>query len=90
MGLQELAPPGGLDYKASIPPPIPLRVIYRNVKYFEQNLFKEQVSRIPFHISSIFDDVSDQYWSSNWLFSEILNEHARLKTELSKKIMCHI
>ncbi len=70
----------GCITKLHIPPPIPLRVTYRN-----QNLFKEQVSQIPFHTSSIFDDVSDQYWSRNWLFSEIISEHAPLKDRTIKE-----
>ncbi len=50
-----------------------------------QNVFMEQVSKIPFHICSIFDDVSNQYWSRNWLFSGILNEHAPLKDRAIKE-----
>ncbi len=50
----------GCITKLHISRPIPLRVTYKNLKYFDQKLLKEQVSQIPFHISSIFDDVSDQ------------------------------
>ncbi len=69
---------GGIT-KLHIPPPKPLRITYRNLKDFNQNEFKEQVSQITFHIFSIFDDISDQYWPRKWLFSEFLNEHAPLK-----------
>ncbi len=47
--------------------------------------FVLDVSKIPFHISSIFDDVEDQYWAGKWLFTEILNEHAPLKARTVKE-----
>ncbi len=80
----------GYITKLHIPPTKPLRVIYRNLKNFDQNIFKEQVNQIPFHICSIFDDVSDKCLSRNLLFSKVLDQHAPLKTELSKRIMCLI
>ncbi len=43
------------------------------------------VSQIPFHISSIFDDVADQYCVRKWPFTEILNERAPLKTRSVKE-----
>ncbi len=74
-----------LHYTATQPPLKSLRVTHRNLKDSDQIVFKGQVSQIPFHICSIFDDVSDQYWSRNWLFSVILNEHAPLKDRTIKE-----
>ncbi len=71
--------------KLHIPHPKPLTLTYRNLKDFAQNVFKEQISQIPFHICCIFDDVSDQYYSRNLLFSEILNKHVSLKDRAIKK-----
>ena len=75
----------GCITKLQIPPPKPLKVSYGNLKDFNPDTFKEQVSQIPFHISSIFDDVSDQFWARNWLFSQILNEQAPLKERAIKE-----
>ncbi len=40
----------------------------------------EEVKYAPFHVSSIFGDVDDQYWARSWLFKVVLDEHAPLKT----------
>ncbi len=45
----------------------------------------EDVSHIPFQICNIFNDVSNQYWSTNWLFTEVLYEHAPLKERTIKE-----
>ncbi len=34
----------------------------------------------PFHVGEIFEDVDDQYYFVNTLFTEITNEHIPLKT----------
>ncbi len=75
----------GCITKLHIPPSKPLRIKYRNLKNFDQNEFKECVSQIPFQVCSVFDDVSDQYWAQNLLFSEALNEHAPLKDRTIKE-----
>ncbi len=67
------------------------KVTYSSLKYFDENTFKEDVSHIPFQICNIFDDVSDQYWATNWLFTEVLNEQMHLvKKEPLKKTKYHI
>ncbi len=33
--------------------------------HFNENIFKREVSIIPFHINNIFSDVGDQYWIQN-------------------------
>jgi hypothetical protein len=48
-------------------------------------VFKEEVGRIPFHVSNIFDDVDDQYWARKWLFTNVFNEHAPIKERAIKE-----
>ncbi len=60
-------------------PQKPLKVIYRSHQNFYGEKFKNDVSQIPFHICSIFNDVSDQFWSQKVLFTDLLNAHAPLK-----------
>ncbi len=55
---------------------IPLRVTYKHLKVLD---LKDRSAKFLSHICSIFDDVSRQYWSRYWLFSEILSEYAPLK-----------
>ena len=69
----------GCITKLHIPPPKPNKVTYRSFKNFDETLFKSEVQCIPFHICNIFDDINDQYWVRNTLFTQVLNEHAPLK-----------
>ncbi len=71
--------------KLQIPPAKSHKVTYRSLKYFDENSFKQDVSHIPFQICNIFNDVRDQYWAINWLFTEVLNEHAPLKERTIKE-----
>ncbi len=75
----------GCITKLHIPPQKPRKKIYRSLKSFNETDFVLDVSRMPFHISSIFDDVGDQYLTRKWLFTEILNEHAPLKARSVKE-----
>ncbi len=61
-----------------------VKIAYRNLKNFDKSTFKEQVKYIPFHVSSVFDDVNDQYWARSWLFKDIIDEYATLKTKAAK------
>ncbi len=53
----------GCITKLHVPPQKPRKKTYRSLKSFNETDFVLDVSRIPFHISSIFDDVGDQYWA---------------------------
>ncbi len=46
---------------------------------FDEEKFKNDVTQIPFHICTIFIDVSDQFCAQKVLFTDIVNEHAPLK-----------
>ncbi len=47
--------------------------------------FKRGVSQIPFHICTMFNDISDQYWTQRYFFSDVLNEHVPLKEKALKE-----
>ncbi len=75
----------GCVTKLHVPPPKPCRVKYRSFKSFDENVFKKEVGQIPFQVCSIFDDISDQYWAQNLLFTDVLDDHAPLKEKALKE-----
>jgi len=42
------------------------------------------VSFIPFHAIDVFDNADDKYWMYNHLISDVINDHAPLKTKFIK------
>ncbi len=64
----------------------PRNVTYTSLQKLNENTFKEDVSHIPFQKCNIFNDVSEQYWATNWLFTEVLNEHGPPLKERNIKI----
>ena len=69
----------GCVTKLHLPPRKPFKIAYRSLRNFNENNFKLDVARIPFHISDIFIDEGDKYWVRNKLFTDVLNDHAPLK-----------
>ena len=60
------------------------RVKYRSYKHFDTEHFKHDLARAPFHVGECLD-VHDQCDFVTKLYSDILNEHAPLKTKTIKK-----
>ncbi len=58
----------GCITKLQVPIKKPMKITYSSLKHFNKNIFKREVSMIPFHISNIFSDVGDQYWVQKYLF----------------------
>ena len=58
----------------------PIIFKYRSYKHFNNDLFLEELSKIPYHVTEIFDDVNDSYWLWHQLTMQVVNEHAPLKT----------
>ena len=58
---------------------VKFKISYRSYKDFDEVSFKNDVNQIPYHICELFDDVSDQYWSFNSMYQEVLNKHAPVK-----------
>ncbi len=52
---------------------------------FDRRFFKRDASQIPFHICTIFNDISDKCWAHRYLFPDALNEHAPFKERTLKE-----
>ena len=55
------------------------KVTCRSYKAYDKERFVSDLTTVPFHITSIFDDIDDQAWAFTKLFSDIANEHAPIK-----------
>jgi hypothetical protein len=75
----------GVMTKCSLPKTGPRKIMYRSYRKFDDELFKKDIGNIPFHIAEIFDDEDDKYWTFQYLFSEVLNEHAPKKVKILRK-----
>ena len=53
---------------------------YRSMKSFNENDFLTDMSYVPFHVCNIFDDPNDSYRLFDELYTDVLNEHAPIKT----------
>ena len=60
------------------------RTKYRSFKNFYQNVFIDDVCRIPFHVVYVCDDVDDIYWAHERMLTEVINEHASIKERKRK------
>ena len=56
------------------------KITYRSMQHFNEQSFVNDLCLVPFYVCNIFDDVDDIYWASSLLYTNILNEHAPLKT----------
>jgi len=52
------------------------QAIFRSYKNFDEYDFNKDLSRVPFHVAHIFDDVDDIYYVHESLLKDIINEHA--------------
>ena len=53
---------------------------YRSMKHFSETNFLEELSMVPFHIISLFDDPNDSYWAFNQLYKDVIDSHAPVRT----------
>ena len=58
----------------------PKTITYRDYKHFREDAYSVDVSKIPTAVCQIFDDPSDNYWALQSLLTDVINEHAPLKT----------
>ena len=70
--------------KLQMPKVQPKTVRYRSYKNFDENVFANDVSKVPFHVNEIFEDIDDKYWCISTLYREVLNEHAPEKRRVIK------
>ena len=71
----------GAAMKLHVPKPEPRIITYRSYKRFDEKKFQNDLWHAPFHVSKIFDDVDDQMWFHGALLSNLVNDHAPLKTK---------
>ncbi len=46
----------------------------------KKSTYIHDLEMAPFHVGEVFDDVDDQYFFFNTMYSNITNEHVPLKT----------
>ena len=56
------------------------KIKYRSYKNFDPDQFEYELSLLPFNVSTIFQDVDDSYWVCEKLITDIIDEHAPVKT----------
>ena len=66
-------------HKATLKPAVRY-VTYQNMKTFSPGTFCQDLKLVPWSVCDIFDDVDDRYYVWNSLFTEVVNDHAPLKT----------
>ena len=59
---------------------VPTTITYRDYNHFREDAYSADVSKIPETVCQIFDDPSDNYWALQLLLTDVINEHAPLKT----------
>ena len=58
-------------------------VIYRSYKHFDESRYLNDLSQAPFHVAETFDD---SYWFYSKMLSDVINEHAPIKTSKVEKL----
>ena len=53
---------------------------YRSYKKFDDSQLKKDLMYVPFQVAEIFDDIHDSFDFTNKLLTDVVNEHAPLKT----------
>ena len=76
--------------KVQVPKVKPKTVYYRSYKKFCEDGYKTDISRIPFQLVELFDDVDDKLWVYNTLVTDVVNHHAPLKKKFVKKNSAHM
>lgn len=64
--------------RASCPKWVPKTTVRRNFKKFDAKKYNEDISFIPFHVASTFEDIDDIYWAWERLLTDVLDDHAPL------------
>ena len=71
----------GAAMKIHIPKPEARIITYRSYKNLDEKKFLKDLWHVPFHVSTIFDDVDDQIWIHGALLNHLVNDHAPIKTK---------
>ena len=72
--------------KIQLPKPVKGFFRYRSYKSFNEEKFVVDLEAAPFHVAGIFDDVTvdDAMWFHDTLLSNVINEHAPLKSKRAR------
>ena len=71
--------------KLFAPKRAPRKIKYRSMKKFQEEAYKKEIDRAPFHVSEIFDDVDDVIWFRHKMVEDVINHHAPLKQKYLRK-----
>ena len=71
----------GFSTKICVPRRKMGKIVYRSYKHFDEDAFCKDIANAPFHVSDIFDEIDDKYNFMDILVTNILNEHAPLKSK---------
>ena len=63
----------------------PQRIMYRSYKSFNDADFLFDLQCAPFHVMNIFDDADDMAWYTSAHLSDIVDNHAPVKSKFVKK-----
>ena len=59
--------------RGSCPKWVPKTTIRRSFKKFDPKKYNEDISFIPFHVASTFEDIDDVYWAWERLLTDVLD-----------------
>ena len=59
----------------------PRYIVYRSYRHLNDENFVADIVSAPFHVGNIFDDTDDMAWFYSRLLSDIVDQHAPLKTK---------
>ena len=63
----------------------PHRIVYRSYKSFNDADFLFDVQCAPFHVMNILDDADDMAWYTSALLSDVVDNHAPIKSTFVKR-----
>jgi len=75
----------GCVTKIQMPKQHPTQIYYRSYKNFNDDNFCRDISYIPFHVCTILDDVDDQYFMHTKLITDVLDDHAPIKSKVLRR-----
>ena len=58
---------------------------YRCFKNLDTDGLLQDLQRVPFHVSHVFEDISEAYWAHEKLTKEVLDEHIPIKQKHKRK-----
>ena len=71
--------------RAFAPRQIRRQITYRSMKNFREGGFRADIDNVTFHVSSVFDDIENIYWTHNQMFLSVFNEHVPQNAKWIKK-----